>query len=97
MAKTLAGGDDDATTKLRSCLTRRWTNSSSSRSAGGTSQRWALGELLEAFERGTVGRLLAAEILDSMEKGELRDPISEGLRLEVRDEALAMLAPIGRA
>lgn len=54
--------------------------------------RWALREMLKDFERGTVTRLEAACVLDKFEEGELRDPVAERLRIEVRDEARAVIA-----
>jgi len=50
--------------------------------------RWALRELLAALEAGKVSRYEAALILDAFGDGELRDEVSEGLRLEIIDAAL---------
>lgn len=51
-----------------------------------------LQEALARFERGAVSRFDAATALDLFEDGELRDPVSEALRIAICWKALALLA-----
>jgi len=52
--------------------------------------RWALRELLAAFEDGDVSRYETALILDTFGEGQLRDPKSEELRLAIVSAAISL-------
>ncbi|WP_166145407.1 hypothetical protein [Methylosinus sp. RM1] len=54
-------------------------------------ERWSLRQMLNVFERGDVTRLEAALTVDILDKGELTDPVSECLRLAIRDKAMALV------